>query len=674
MQFLRRYYDDEIGSLAQRYPREQQSLRIDWTDLYQYDHAFAERLLEEPNTALQNIEQALGNYDLPIDVELDAATVRVFNLPDEFGPAEVSRDYNVGRLVEVNGQVQKVTDVKPMCEEAAFRCVRCQTLTRVPQDGNEFQEPHECRSCERQGPFRLSKEQSEFTNHQTARVQQPPGQTDGGNAASIDVHLEGDITNTFSAGDRVTVGGILDLDTSDDDSPVFDTELLGKSVTKEESDYEDIDVDEHLDEIRAIAAGEYGDPYELIQQSIKPTHIGDEEIKLALGLQMFGGWQREYPNGQIERGDSHIILLGDPGCGKSSLLEAVAELAPRSVYTSGKGASAAGLTAAAVRDDFGEGEWTLEAGALVLSDGGVACVDEIDKMDDDAVSSMHEALEAQRVNINKAGINATLNAQSSLLAAGNPKYGRFQARQPIGEQIDLDPALISRFDLIFMVSDQRDEEEDREVLDGMIESRSTGGKYTLGEELDEEERESIQPKIDHDVLRAYIAYARENVFPLIRSDEVKQRLKDYFVDLRSANKSAAGDDNPVPVTFRKEQAIERLAEASARIRLSDEVEMEDVERAVHLVEKSLRQVGRDPESGQFDADIIETGVSHSQRNRKMKVLDAVKQMDGASLDDLDEELEDLGRGVIESELDYWATKKGDIYDRGDGVYLSTDLS
>lgn len=669
-EFLRRYYKDEIGELAQHYPSEQQSLRIDWRELYRFDHDLADELLDDPEGVLRDFETALQQFDLPVDIDLSGASVRIHNCPDVFDPASVSRKANVDRYVSVSGQVSKTSKVKPKVVEAAWRCVRCGVLTRVDQDGGELRKPHECRSCERDGPFNLDQRESEFVDHQSARIQQPPEDTQGGNAEHVDVHLEDDVTGGFMAGDRVTVSGVLSLDTDDDGGPVFDTQVQARDLVREESDYEDVVVDEHLDEIQAIANGEYGDPYDLLRDSVHPTHQGDETIKLALGLQLFGGWAREYPNGKRDRGDSHILLLGDPGCGKSDLLEAVSNIAPRSVYTSGKGASAAGLTAAAVRDDFGDSEWGLEAGALVLADGGVACVDEIDKMEESAVSSMHEALEAQRVNISKAGINATLNARTSLLAAGNPKYGRFDQYQPMGEQIDLDPALISRFDLIFMISDEPDREEDAAVVGGMIEDRSTAGKYTLGEGLTDDEQESIEPPIPHDTLRAYIAYVKENVYPRIRDDEVAQRIQEYFVELRMANDDGgAADDNPVPVTYRKEKAIERFAEASARVRLSDTVEHEDVERAVHLVETSLRQVGRDAETGQFDADIIRTGRSRTQQDRIKTIETTIDELGGATLDDLDEELEDMGRGIIKGEVET-LKEDGRIYNRGDDTYLT----
>lgn len=217
-----------------------------------------------------------------------------------------------------------------------------------------------------------------------------------------------------------------------------------------------------------------------------------------------------------------------------------------------------------------------------VSDGGIACVDEIDKMQSDAVSSMHDALESQQVHVNKAGINATLNARTSLLAAGNPKDGRFERYRPKDEQIDMGPTLLSRFDLMFMVSDQPDREDDADVVNHMVQSRQAAGRHTRGEELSEEEQQRVEPAIDRSVMRAYVAHAKQTCRPIIEDDEVAERLKQFFVEFR-AGAGEQDDDSPIPVTFRKVEAIQRLAESSARVRLSDTVELEDVERAIKLV-------------------------------------------------------------------------------------------
>nr|WP_089790175.1 minichromosome maintenance protein MCM [Halobiforma haloterrestris] len=421
--FLRTYYSEEVGQLAQRFPNEQTSLCVDFDDVYRFDVDIADDLLEHPRQIIDAFEEALHLYDLPVDIDLSDAHVRVYNLPETrtLEVNEVSRQQNIGRLLDVRGQVRKVSDPKPRIVEAVFECQRCGTETTVPQQGELLQEPHECQGCERQGPFHPKPEASEWTDHQYARIQQPPERAKGGEGETVDVNLRDDLIDEFDAGDRVTLTGILSIqDPGENQKRDFDTTLDAKSVVREESDYEDIDIEAHIEEIEAIANGEKGDPYELLVKSINPEHKGDEDVKLAIALQLFGGWARETASGNRKRGDPHILLIGDPGCGKSTFLLVVSELAPRSTYASGKGATASGLTAAAVADDFGSTEWGLEAGALVLADGGVACIDELDKIQPDAVSSMHDALESQKVRVNKAGINATLNARTALLAAGNP--------------------------------------------------------------------------------------------------------------------------------------------------------------------------------------------------------------------------------------------------------------
>lgn len=662
-EFLQRYYSDDIAELARKYPRDQKSLYVDWEELFQFDPDLADDFLNHPDDVRDAMEEALRLYDLPVDISLGQAHVRVYNVDQDLSVDEVSRHENIGSLIGVRGQVGKVSGVKPRLEHAVFVCQRCGAETEMPQYGEEIREPHQCESCERQGPFKLDPERSDFVDHQFARLQQPPETAKGGSGEHIDVHLEDDLIKEFKAGDRVTLTGTLETeDLESADSRNFDTNIDADAVVREESDYEDIEIEEHLDEISKIASGERGDPYELLVDSINPKHRGDRDIKLAVALQLFGGWAHEYPDGSRDRGDFHVLLLGDPGCGKSTFLRYVDEIAPRSTYASGKGATAAGMTAAAVSDDFGDTEWGLEAGALVLADGGIASVDEIDKMQSDAVSSMHDALESQRVHVNKAGINATLNARTSLLAAGNPKHGRFDQYEPIADQIGLGPTLLSRFDLMFMVNDQPNPEKDAEVVNHMVESRQAAAKYTRGEELTEEDEQRIEPAIDRDVMRAYIAYAKEECYPYFKDESVKRKLSEFFVGFRNSG----DDESPVPVTFRSVEGIQRLAEASARVRLSDAIELQDVERAIDLVTSSMKQVGYDPEAGEFDADIVETGQSKSQRDRRTAIMDLVKELGGTTRAEVLDRLDDFEKKKVEHDIDK-LLKRGDLTERSSGV-------
>ncbi|WP_121820210.1 LAGLIDADG family homing endonuclease [Halostella salina] len=331
-------------------------------------------------------------------------------------------------------------------------------------------------------------------------------------------------------------------------------------------------------------------------------------------------------------------------------------------------------TAAAVRDDFGDGQqWTLEAGALVLADKGVAAIDELDKMAADDRSAMHEALEQQKISVSKAGINATLKSRCSLLGAANPKYGRFDQYESIGEQIDLEPALISRFDLIFTVTDQPDEEEDRNLAEHILTTNYAGELNTQRSEMAspdvtqaevDEVTEEVDPEIEAELLRKYVAYAKQNCHPRM-TDAAREAIRDFYVDLRAKGQD---EDAPVPVTARKLEALVRLAEASARVRLSDTVEHEDAERVIEIVRSCLQDIGVDPETGQFDADVVETGTSKTQRDRirniKQLISDIEEEYDeGAPVDVVLDRADEIGMDHSKAEHEIEKLKQqGEVYE------------
>ena len=674
-EFYRNYYRNEIGQLAQRYPSEQRSLYVDWDDLYRYDPDVADDFVAKPGQMLEYAEEALRLYDLPVDVKLGNAHVRVRGLADPTGIRDIRADH-VGNLVAVQGIVRKATDVRPKMQEAAFECQRCGTLTRIPQ-GSDFQEPHECQGCERQGPFQINFDQSEFVDAQKLRIQESPEGLRGGETPqAIDVHIEDDITGRVTAGDHVTATGILHLDQQESQgqkSPIFDFYMEGLSVDIEDEQFEDMDITDE-DERAILELSNDPDLYEKMVDSLAPSIYGYREEKLAIIMQLFSGVRKELPDGSKIRGDLHMLLIGDPGTGKSQLLQYIRNLAPRSVYTSGKGSSSAGLTAAAVRDDFGDGQqWTLEAGALVLADQGIAAVDELDKMRPEDRSAMHEALEQQSISISKAGINATLKSRCSLLGAANPKYGRFDEYEPIAEQIDLEPALVSRFDLIFTITDKPDQEKDRDLAEHIIKTNFAGELHThrtnvatsnVSQEEVDSVTEEVEPAIEADLLRKYVAFAKRECYPTM-TEEAKEAIREFYVTLRGQGE---GDDSPVPVTARKLEALVRLAEASARIRLSDTVTTEDTDRIIDIVRSSLEDVGMDPETGEFDADMVEAGTSKSQRDRIKNVKGIIRELQdeyekGAPFDEVIERAEQAGidRSKVEHEIQK-LKNKGDIYE------------
>ncbi|QHS16769.1 minichromosome maintenance protein MCM [haloarchaeon 3A1-DGR] len=678
IQFYRNYYREAVGELAQRYPNEQRSLYIDYDDLYQFDRDLAEDFRSQPEQLREYAEEALRLYDLPADVSLGRAHVRIENLPDSIDIRGIRvHDDHIGTLVSVRGIVRKATDVRPKITDAAFECQRCGTMTYIPQSDGGFQEPHECQGCERQGPFRVNFDQSEFVDSQKLRIQESPEGLRGGETPqAIDVNVVDDITGKVTPGDHVTAVGVLHIEQveqGNEKSAIFDLYMDGVSITVEDEQFEDMDItSEDVEEI--IELSNDPDVYDRMTDSIAPAIYGYEEEKLSMVLQLFSGVTKHLPDGSRIRGDLHMLLIGDPGTGKSQMISYVENIAPRSVYTSGKGSSAAGLTAAAVRDDFGDGQqWSLEAGALVLADKGIAAIDELDKMNPEDRSAMHEGLEQQKISISKAGINATLKARCSLLGAANPKYGRFDQYEPIGEQIDLEPALISRFDLIFTVTDQPDPEHDSRLARHILKTNYAGELNTQREELTTSEftqaevddvTEEVAPAIDADLLRKYIAYAKRNCYPTMTED-AKAVIEEFYVDLRS---KGADEDAPVPVTARKLEALVRLAEASARVRLSDTVDRKDADRATDIVESCLKDIGVDPETGQFDADVVETGTSKSQRDRikNLKTLIADIEEDyeeGAPVEEVIDRADEVGMDPSKAEDEIEKLRrKGEVYE------------
>jgi DNA replicative helicase MCM subunit Mcm2 (Cdc46/Mcm family) len=320
--FYRRYCDDDIARLAQRYPNEQRSLHLSYNDLYTFDADLAERYLNKPEDMQEIAEEALRTYDLPADVSLGQAHVRLRGLPSS-STIDIRNirvvDDHIGSMVAVKGIVRKATDVRPKIVEAAFECQRCGTMTYIPQSDSGFQEPHECQGCERQGPFRINHDQSEFIDAQTLRIQESPEGLRGGETPqSIDVYLEDDICGAVTPGDHVSVAGVLHIEqqtSGNEKTALFDLYMDGVTVTIEDEEFEDMDIDdEDVTEILELA--DSPDIYERMVDSVAPSIYGYREEKLAMILQLFSGVTKHLPDESRIRGDLHMLLIGDPGTGK----------------------------------------------------------------------------------------------------------------------------------------------------------------------------------------------------------------------------------------------------------------------------------------------------------------------------------------------------------------------
>ncbi len=675
-----------LAELADSYPSKR-SLLVEYSDIDAYNTDLAMFILENPDRC---IKLGLGSVKTampPTWDTTDEINLRITNLPRD-AKVEIRnlRAKHLGKMVAVEGLVRKATTVKPRMTQAIFRCARCDKVQVVPQTGSLLREPLMCTNiegtCNKQAMrFILDEKNSRYADTQKIEIQESPeGLRGGAQPERIFGFVEDDIAGIITAGNRVTLNGIVrSVEKPErDKSTVFDIFLDVASIEFEQHEYDEIVITDE-DEQRILEMSRDPMLYDNIVASISPTIFGMDEVKSAIALQLFGGCHKEMDDGTTIRGDMHILLIGDPGVAKSQVLRYMSNLAPRGIYASGKSASAAGLTAAAVKDDFGDGRWTLEAGALVLADKGLACIDELDKMTSQDRSSLHEAMESQKISVAKAGITATLQCRCSMLAAANPKYGRFEMEgSTIASQIDLPPALMSRFDLMFIMTDKPDAKKDSELARHILNVHRRGEVRHLSEEMlvvgidtrqIKENTKAIRPFYDVEILRKYVAYSKR--YTPIMTDESLGLIQDSYLRIRSMG---GGNNDSVPITARQLEAFIRLAEASARLRLSNIVEAVDANRAIYLVELYLGRIAA-PDGGQWDIDRMSSKFAKKDRDQLRivrNIIDSFGSVEGIT----DAEIISHGESEGLSEHEIKKTLKiltddGTLYSPRAGIYKRT---
>ena len=656
---------EELDKLGSKYP-EKKSLVLDYQEFWTYDKETAERLRESPDDVLKEFNDTLNSMGVLTGVETPIFFVRFRNMPKDPGYSimvrNITADY-IGKFISVDGVVNRKSEILPKVSNALFQCNKCNGVEWVRQDKRIMKEPVFCRQCGRQSEFRFVPEESEWIDVQHLEIQEPLELLKGGEQArTIELWCENDITDVVSPGDKIVLTGMVRLKPPKMKGSVYNKFIEVNHLESVEQEFEDIEVSaEEEREIKKLSK----DPhlYDKIIGSIAPSIYGYNEVKEAIAMQLFGGRQgKRLPDGTAVRADIHLLLIGDPGVAKSRVLQYVDQIAPKSIYVTGKGTTGAGLTATAEKDEFAEGAWTLKAGALVLAGGGIAAIDEFDKMTEEDRSAMHEAMEQQTISVAKAGIIARFKANTSILAASNPKFSRFDNYKPLAEQFDIPPTLISRFDLIFPLRDILDSETDRAIATQMLKMHKS-----------EKEMKSIEPAVNPGLFRKYIAYARIHVNPML-SDDAGEKIKEYYVSLRA--RSSGGTAAATP---RQLEALVRLSEASAKMRLSDVVSVTDVERAVKLTEHVLKEIAYDKTTGQLDIDRVITSFSSSTRAKIRIVEDVLRQLVAsndskmASMEDLVEQAQ--AQGVDKFELEKYLTdlkNKGVIYEPKHGRFMFTE--
>ncbi len=669
-EFFNVEYKKQIERIVESYP-EERSVLVDFKTLEKFDPILADEMLDNPDSVLEAANLAIQNIHIPtLTTEPFKPYVRFSNLPRdrEIDVRNLSSKH-LGKLISMEGLVRQITDALPKLTIAVWKCKRCGNVYRIPQDKQLIRPPNIC-ECHSKD-FALEEEKSSFIDYQKIQIQESLEKLKGNEQATyVDVYVADDLVNKVAAGDKTRFIGILRLiPPQKDKKTVYGRYLEVNSLEETAKEFAEVDISKEDEaEIRKLAKNP--EIYEMLGQSIAPAIYGHDTVKESIALQLFGGVTKHLPNDQKIRGNIHVLLIGDPGCGKSQLLQASNKIAPKSIYVSGKTTTGAGLTATAVKDEFGEGGWTLKAGALVLASGGVCMADELDKMDPDDRSALHEAMEQGMISVAKAGIVSRFKSDTSLLAAANPKYSRFDKFTPFLEQIDLPPSLISRFDLFFMIRDVLDRTQDQKISEHILKTHQSGEKIMQygkkGIALKSEEKEEIdkrtKPVIDAEVFKKYVSFARQRCFPVL-SQEAIDAISNFYIGLRDQGRQQGA----YAATARQLEGLVRLAEASARVRLSDTVDTQDSERAIKLVKKSLEETVTDPETGRIDIDIVTTGVTQAKQNAISSVFHIIKEIMSTGIDMVPIEevvMKGIEKGLDEQKVNAAIDeleKKGDVY-------------
>jgi replicative DNA helicase Mcm len=653
-------YLERLSSMASR---GLEAFTLDFEDVLSYSFELARSLVESPsellkhasNAAMQRLHVAAPDYA----EQVKGLTVRVSQLPGTTPIREIGAKH-VGKLVMVEGVVVRSTPVQPLVVVAAFRCRACTEITRVPQEGEFLRQPYRCQNpdCHRSGCFDFVEDESEYVDSQTLRIQElpeelPPGQI----PTSLDLKAVGsDLRDAARPGDQVKVVGIVK--TSSTFMPkggrprALKIHIDVNNIIPVSREPESLNISpEEEAKIRELAK----DPWihRKLIQSIAPSMYGNEHIKEACLYLLFSGVPKKLPDINV-RGDLNVLIVGDPSTFKSQLLRYVVSVAPRGVYTSGRGTTAAGLTASVIRTEK-EGV-TLEAGAMVLADRGVVAIDELEKMRPEDRIAIHTAMEQQVVPVAKGGIVATLNARAAVLAAANPQFGRYVEQRTVIENINLPPTILSRFDLIFILKDVPNKEADDKVSRHVLSLHRAKGA-------------AVQPPIEQELLRKYIAYAR-NITPVL-TPEAEDRLHEFYLKMREAS-----SDGSMAITLRQLESLVRIAEARARATLRTEVTAEDAEAAILIMNRSLQDVGIDTSTMKIDVDTIMTGKPKSLRDKLQVVLDLIfeLQKDTGLAEESIIISEATKRGILEEEarrILAQLQREGTIYSPKEGYFRKT---
>ena len=602
-EFLNLFTDDEDGTstygirIKEMCKANRQSLEVNYFHLSQYVPILAVWVADEPKIMLEYFhgvarQVVLSRFENYSQIH-DQIFVRITNLPINDAIRDI-RQSHLNSLIKVSGVVTRRTGVFPQLYQVKYDCVKCNyTIGPLFQTSDKEVKVSACPACSSNGPFTVNVEQTVYRNYQKVTLQESPGIVPPGRLPRHkEVLLLNDLIDVARPGDEIEVCGIYTQSVdfalnAKNGFPVFSTMVEANYVYKSNDAFAAYRMsDDDRAEITALSR----DPRiaERIMKSIAPSIYGHENIKTGLALAMFGGQEKVSEGNHRLRGDINMLLLGDPGTAKSQFLKYVEKTFPRAVYTTGKGASAVGLTASVHKDPITR-EWTLEGGALVLADRGVCLIDEFDKMNDQDRVSIHEAMEQQSISISKAGIVTSLQARCSVIAAANPVGGRYDSSRTFSENVELTDPILSRFDILCVVRDIVDDSNDTRLANFVVGSHRRSHPSNADGEGGEGGTEQAQAQqvqdpdiIPQETLRKYIAFARMQPSPKLFGADM-EKISRVYADLRRESMTGQG----IPIAVRHIESIVRCAESHARMHLRKAVNDEDVDVAIRVMLESF---------------------------------------------------------------------------------------
>jgi len=625
-EFLRQFKEKDgsykyVEQIDHMLPKDSRYIVVDYNDLVS-NSIIESKFNENPDEILDAFARAIKEvlqerFPQYAEKIKDEIRARIINFPIQRSLRQINAEI-INQMTSVSGMVVRSSEIKPLAKEIIYKCPIGHKTHMILLKGLSVNTPTKCSDPKcTQKEFRIDPESSRFIDFQILRLQElpedlPPGQL----PHYVDVSIKQDLVDNARPGDRIILTGIVRIEQDQiagarTTSGLYRLRIDGNNIeflggrgikSSRKTEREEVSPEEEKI-IKSLSTNP--DIYDRLVDSFAPHIHGHSIIKEAILLLVVGSTQRLLQDGAKIRGDINIFLVGDPGTAKSEMLKFCARIAPRGLYTSGRGSTAAGLTAAVVRDKTGI--MMLEAGAVVLGDQGLVCIDEFDKMKPEDRSALHEVMEQQSASIAKGGIVATLNARTSILAAANPMYGKYDPFKNITENVNLPIPLLTRFDLIFVVRDIPSKEKDTKIAKHIINLHSPSGIET-------------RSLIDVDILTKYLAYAKR-IEPVLTKD-AEEKILEYYMKMRNVE-----SEEMITVTPRQLEGLIRLATARARLLMKDQVEAEDAERAIFLIESMLRDAGVDVNTGKVDLGVLQ-GRPRSEVSKMQLFMDVLKSLEG----------------------------------------------